>query len=104
MNTKNTRGDKTIHRFIDDVKMIMIIFVVFFLVPGFVGAVETHYTMESTVIETTANEIVVEDKTGNVWSFEGDVYQVGEEVRVVFFTNYTDNTRNDDIIVRVKNK
>jgi len=104
MNTKNTRGNKITYRFIDDVKMIITIVVIFILIPGIVGNIETHYTMDSVVIQTNTNEIVVEDTTGNVWSFEGDNYKVGERVQAVFFTNYTDNTRNDDIIVNVKNK
>ena len=104
MNTKNTRESKTTYRFIDDVKMIIAIVTIFVLIPGIVGSVETHYTMDSVVIQTTANEITVEDTTGNVWSFKGDNYKVGEKVQVVFFTNYTDNTRKDDIVVNVKNK
>ena len=67
-----------------------------------VGTYETHYTMNGVVVASIGDEILVEDNTGNQWTFTGDGYIMGDKVRLTFFTNGTDSNRKDDEIVKVK--
>lgn len=67
-----------------------------------VGNYETHYTTDGVIKATSANKILVEDKSGNEWYFEGDGYMMGDNVRLTFFTNGTDRNRKDDELIKVK--
>ena len=62
---------------------------------------DTHYTMKGEVCSIFSDEITVMDKTGNLWDFSGDGYTVGENVRITFYTNHTNDTRKDDEVVKV---
>lgn len=63
---------------------------------------EHHYNKEANVIAIKEdNEVIIKDKQGFVWSFYGDGYEVGQEVKAIFFDNTTTSI-TDDEIVRVK--
>ena len=67
------------------------------------GYNETHYSMTGTVVTTSYNgEVCIEDTTGNLWEILDTDYCRGDKVRIMFFTDGTDTTRKDDIIVRIK--
>lgn len=67
------------------------------------GYSETHYTMEGTVVSTSFNgSICIEDAGGNLWDMNNVGYCRGDKVRVTFFTDYTNETREDDEIVKIK--
>ena len=67
------------------------------------GYSETHYTMEGTVVSTSFNgSIRIEDTSGNLWDMNNVGYCQGDRVRVTFFTDYTDTTREDDKITKIK--
>lgn len=91
-------------RFLNNALVTMII------VGALVGAmsvcsyIETHYTREDCVIVGVDGKSVdVEDRTGNVWSYEAEdeVPSVGETVLLKMFTNYTDSNIYDDEIIEV---
>ena len=82
---------------------IAIVFLFLFYVLPVVGDYsDTHYTMNGTIIKTNLDEIIIEDTTGNLWGFNGNKYQVGDNVRITFYTNHTDNKRQDDEVIKVK--
>ena len=75
----------------------------FFIVPmGVAGTIETHYYRTAEVVAISGDEITVTDTTDNEWLFYGDGYTEGDKVKMLMFTNYTDNTIYDDEIVKVK--
>lgn len=63
---------------------------------------QNHYTKEGVVVAIENEIVVVEDKIGYEWAFEGEGYKKGDKVRLLMFTNNTDNTIEDDIIEEVK--
>ena len=62
-----------------------------------------NYTREGVVIETnTSNEeVIIVDTTGNEWCFYGVGYEEGDIVTMIIDNNNTDNIINDDIIKNV---
>ena len=79
--------------------MFLLMFVV---LPGLVGNYEHHYTREAEVIEVSDDLIVVEDNCGYLWEFYGNGYEVGQQVKMKMFTNYTHDTIFDDEIEKVE--
>ena len=77
-------------------------FLLLFVGGGIVGGMETHYSMKGIVLSSSANEVFVRDGSGEEWSFYGDEYKKGENVKITFYTNGTDNKREDDEIVKVE--
>lgn len=76
------------------VSIIMTMFII-------IETINSKYSMDGIIIEVNSNEILVEDITGNIWAFSGKDYRVDDVVRILFFNNYTDNTRLDDEIIKV---
>ena len=62
-----------------------------------------NYTREGVVIETnTSNEeVIILDTTGNEWCFYGVGYEEGDTVTMTMDNNNTNNIINDDIIKNV---
>ena len=80
----------------------VIFFLLLFVGGGIVGGMETHYSMNGVVLSSSADEVIVRDGSGEEWSFYGEGYKKGENVKITFFTNGTDNKREDDEIVKIK--
>ena len=85
--------------------LALIIIVVIF---GIVGHIETHYTRKDcVVVEVEQGLVTVLDTTGNEWCYYMDsedyteVPSTGTKVSLKMFTAYTDNTIEDDEIVKV---
>lgn len=72
------------------------------IMPAIAETIDSRYSMDGIIIEVNSNEILAEDITGNIWVFSGDNYTVDDIVRISFFNSYTDNTRLDDEIIKVK--
>ena len=62
-----------------------------------------NYTREGVVIaiDTSNEEVIVVDTTGNEWCFYGVGYEEGNIVTMTMDNNNTDNIINDDIIKNV---
>ena len=66
-----------------------------------VGGIENTYVRKGcVVVERKGYITVVEDKTGNLWEFEGDYYKVGDVVNLKMNANNT-NSIYDDTIIKV---
>ena len=53
------------------------------------------------IIEVNDNVVVVETTDGNLWEFEGEGYEAGTEVRVLFSNNGSVDCVKDDMIQKV---
>ena len=97
-----TRGRNVLKYVITNVLAVLGLFVLLFFGCYGVNYYETHYTMNAIVIGVEDNKILIEDDTNNLWEFIGDNYQLNDIVSVTFYTNYTDNTREDDEVTKVR--
>ena len=89
-------------RVINTLKAIAIVtvFTTLFAIASFV---ECHYTQDATITALEEDgEVVFVDARGEEWSFFGEGYEVGQEVRVTFYTNHTDGYIYDDVVYMVK--
>lgn len=89
-------------RVINTLKAIAIV-AVFATLVAMVGYVECHYTQDATITALEEDdEVVFIDARGEEWSFFGEGYEVGQEVKVTFYTNHTDRYIYDDVVYIVK--
>ena len=89
-------------RVINTLRAIAIV-IVFAILITMVSYVECHYTQDATITALEEDgEVVFVDARGEEWSFFGKGYEVGQEVRVTFYTNHTDGYIYDDVVYIVK--
>lgn len=89
-------------RVINTLKVIAIV-TVFATLVTMVGYVECHYTQDATITALEEDdEVVFVDARGEEWSFFGEGYEVGQEIKVTFYTNHTDRYIYDDVVCSVK--
>ena len=89
-------------RVINTLKAIAIV-TVFATLVAMVGYVECHYTQDATITALEEDdEVVFIDARGVEWSFFGDGYEVGQKVKVTFYTNHTDRDIYDDVVYIVR--
>ena len=89
-------------RVINILKVIAIV-IVFATLVTMVGYVECHYTQDATITALEEDdEVVFVDARGEEWSFFGDGYEVGQKVKVTFYTNHTDRYIYDDVVCIVR--
>ena len=53
---------------------------------------------KGTIIEVTGEVVAVETADGHVWEFEGEGFEVGQTVKVVFSNNGSPDCVKDDMI------
>ena len=76
---------------------------VFTILITMVSYVECHYTQDATITALEEDgEVVFVDARGEEWSFFGEGYEVGQEVKVTFYTNHTDRCIYDDVVYIVR--
>ena len=79
---------------------IITVFTTLFAIASFV---ECHYTQDATITALEEDgEVVFVDARGEEWSFFGEGYEVGQEVKVTFYTNHTDRDIYDDVVYIVR--
>lgn len=89
-------------RVINTLRAIAIV-TVFATLVAMAGFVECHYTQGATITALEEDgEVVFVDARGEEWSFFGDGYEVGQEVKVTFYTNHTDRCIYDDVVCIVR--
>ena len=89
-------------RVINTLKAIAIV-TVFATLVAMVGYVECHYTQDATITALEEDdEVVFIDARGEEWSFFGDGYEIGQKVKVTFYTNHTDRDIYDDVVYIVR--
>ena len=91
--------------------MAMIMVIVILIVTIFSGITiarlvnnnNNNYTREGIVvtINTSTEEVIIVDTTGNEWCLYGVGYEEGDTVTMTMDNNNTDNIINDDIIKNV---
>lgn len=89
-------------RVINTLRAIAIV-TVFATLVAMAGFVECHYTQDATITALEEDgEVVFVDARGEEWSFFGEDYEVGQEIKVTFYTNHTDSYIYDDTIYIVR--
>lgn len=83
---------------------IVVAIAVFMLIgaPIIADTYQSYYTQYGEVYLCDINETLIVDATGNIWSVYDTELNEGETVKMKFFTNHTDYTREDDEIVKIK--
>ena len=82
---------------------VIAIAIVFAILVVMVSYVECHYTQDATITALEENgEVIFIDARGEEWSFFGEGYEVGQEVKVTFYTNHTDGCIYDDVVYIVR--
>ena len=76
---------------------LMVLLMVFIGIPCIGGTIETHYTREGQVVAAG----LVEDTQGELWEVDTDKFEIGDNVKMLIFTNCTDNTIYDDEIEKL---
>ena len=76
--------------------------IVFFVLPAIADTYQSYYTQYGEVYLCDINETLIVDATGNIWSVYNTEFNEGETVKITFYTNHTDYTREDDEIVKIK--
>ena len=66
------------------------------------GYCDTRYTQVAEVLDVTPTETLFIDPAGYVWAVSDTDYHKGQFVKLYFFNNTTDYTREDDEILKVK--
>ena len=74
----------------------------FILLPSIAGYFEHYYTREAEVVEVCGDVVLVKDTCGFEWKFYGDGFEIGQQVKMKMFTNYTHDTIFDDEIEKVE--
>lgn len=69
---------------------------------SFASIIETTYTRDAVVDKTEGLSVHFVDTTGRGWWYDGCYAEVGEEVKLIMYTNNTDNYVEDDIIKDIK--
>ena len=93
------RRGKEIQKFIIGLVAFCFAFV---LLPGIAGYFEHHYTRQAEVVEVRGDVVLVKDTCGFEWEFYGNDYEVGQQVKMKMFTNYTHDIIFDDEIEKVE--
>lgn len=81
--------------------IVLVVFVFF----GLVGRFETVYTEEAKVIsiDKEADEVLFQTEDGNVFAiYYEDGFTIGEVVKLVMDNNFTEETKEDDVILKVR--
>ena len=88
------------------VKGFAVLLIIFILIPGYLGYVQTHYNRENCVVVEVTNEYAnAKDVNGNVWSWYIDKnsdIKIGDIITLKMHNGHTDNTINDDMVIGVK--
>lgn len=80
--------------------LLVLCIILFFLFIG--GYYDTRYSTIAKVLDINNSGTTFVDGAGYVWSVNDVNYQKGQFVKLYFFNNTTDYTREDDIIVKIK--
>ena len=81
-----------------------VVVVVLVLAPGMIGGtIQTHYHQVGVVTAINGDEVTVMDNRGELWVYSTNKeFALCDKVKLTMFTNYTDDTIYDDVIVKIK--
>ena len=80
-------------------KVLTTILLATIIIGGFsaAGWYESHYTREAEIISSHNGIVKAEDNRGNIWEFEAEGLEVGNEVRLEMYTNHTETIYDDEV-------
>lgn len=87
------------------IEKIKIVVVLLILISSFclVGFVECHYEKQGFIYKIENEEVHFIDERGEEWIITSDIpYVIGEDVKIIFYTNGTDSNIYDDEVYYVK--
>ena len=76
--------------------------IVFFVLPAIADTYQHNYTQICDVYSVEGDTTLFIDPCGYLWEVNDNNYVEGETVKVYFHDNFTETTREDDIIKKVK--
>lgn len=71
-----------------------------FITLGLMWGAESTYTREAEVISIKGDTIMVKDKSGHIWEYNGSA-TVGDRITLVMYDNHTSNI-DDDVVKGIK--
>lgn len=84
--------------------LLVLGFIMFFVLVGFVGYDEDHYTREAKIVDIRGKVVYVVDNKGYYWSFDSSEISVDinidDKVELLMCANHTSDI-SDDIIDKV---
>lgn len=81
---------------------IIVGIIVFFVLPAIADTYQHNYSQICEVYSVEGNTTVFIDPVGYLWEVNDTDYVKGETVKLYFHDNFTEYTREDDIIKNVK--
>ena len=82
--------------------VIIVGIIVFFVLPAIADTYQHNYKQPCVVYEVTDTYTTFIDPCGYLWEVNDNNYVEGETVKISFHDNFTESTREDDIIKKVK--
>ena len=82
--------------------MSAVVIMVLLLFPAIGETIQHNYSQICEVYMVTDSDTIFIDPVGDLWSVTDTNYKKGETVEIQFHDNFTDYTREDDIIKKVK--
>ena len=76
--------------------------IVFFVLPAIADTYQHNYTQICDVYSVEGDTTLFIDPCGYLWEVNDNNYVEGETVKISFHDNFTESTRKDDIIKKVK--
>lgn len=89
------------NRICKDIIAVLFALSIFIICIGIVGYYENHYTKTMTVTDIDKNTVYLVDSQGEEWSIYANNVKVNDKVKVLIFTNNTDNKITDDKIEKI---
>ena len=93
---------ENLKRFVVELFMVFVLLMVLLLLPAIGETYQHNYTQVCDVYLVDDTTTVFIDPVGYLWEVNDTDYVKGETVKLYFHDNFTEYTREDDIIKKVK--
>lgn len=93
---------ENVKRFVVELFMVFVLLMVLLLLPAIGETYQHNYTQICDVYSVEGNTTLFIDPCGYLWEVNDNNYVEGETVKISFHDNFTESTREDDIIKKVK--
>ena len=93
---------ENLKRFVVELFMVFVLLMVLLLLPAIGETYQHNYTQVCDVYLVDDTTTVFIDPVGYLWEVNDTDYVEGETVKLYFHDNFTEYTREDDIIKKVK--
>lgn len=93
---------ENLKRFVVELFMVFVLLMVLLLLPAIGETYQHNYTQICDVYLVDDTTTVFIDPVGYLWEVNDTDYVKGETVKLYFHDNFTEYTREDDVIKKVK--